>query len=77
MSFSGPEGPKNILGMAIIAMFMLALTWLSRYAIPKENVTIVTYMIGQLSGFATAVVGAHYTMKARNRGKGGGDDTID
>jgi apolipoprotein N-acyltransferase len=57
---------RGVLGAALVLGFMAALTLLFWVAIPKQNEQLVTYMLGQLSGFVGAVVAFHYTMNALN-----------
>lgn len=54
----------NVIGCALISGFLGALFALFIFPIPAENEQIVTYMIGQLSGFAGGIVAYHYTMSA-------------
>lgn len=54
----------NVIGVALISGFLGALFALFIIPIPKGNEQIVTYMIGQLSGFAGGIVAYHYTQKA-------------
>lgn len=54
----------NVIGCALISGFLGALFALFVIPIPKGNEQIVTYMIGQLSGFAGGIVAYHYTMTA-------------
>jgi hypothetical protein len=67
----GPEPPstssfRNRLGAGLVAGLMLALGALFFKEIPEKNESLITYMLGQLSGFAAAVVAYHYTMNATN-----------
>lgn len=57
---------RSVLGIVLVFGFMAALTLLFWIAIPKQNEQLITYMLGQLSGFVGAVVGYHYTMNALN-----------
>lgn len=54
----------NVIGCALISGFLGALFALFIIPIPAGNEQIVTYMIGQLSGFAGGIVAYHYTMTA-------------
>lgn len=54
----------NAIGCALISGFLGALFALFIVPIPTGNEQIVTYMIGQLSGFAGGIVAYHYTMSA-------------
>ena len=54
----------NVIGAALISGFLGALAALFVIPIPKGNEQIVTYMIGQLSGFAGGIVAYHYASKA-------------
>jgi hypothetical protein len=58
---------KDVIGIFLILTFtgaMVVLTWKS---IPKENEQLLTYMLGQLSGFVAAIVGYHYVKDALNK----------
>jgi len=57
----------NVIGAALISGFLGALFALFVVPIPTGNEQIVTYMIGQLSGFAGGIVAYHYTMTAGAR----------
>lgn len=57
----------NVIGCALISGFIGALFALFVVPIPKGNEQIVTYMIGQLSGFAGGIVAYHYTLTAGAR----------
>lgn len=57
----------NVIGGALISGFIGALFALFVVPIPKGNEQIVTYMIGQLSGFAGGIVAYHYTLTAGAR----------
>lgn len=57
----------NVLGAAAIAGFFGALFALFIVPIPTENRDLVTYMIGQLSGFAGGVFAHHYASKSGDR----------
>lgn len=54
----------NVIGLSLISSFVGALFALFWFPIPPGNEQVVTYMIGQLSGFAGGVVAYHYTMSA-------------
>lgn len=47
---------RGFLALALLACFMVALFWLMRWVVPEANRDLVTYMLGQLSGFAAAGV---------------------
>jgi hypothetical protein len=52
---------RDAIGVVLIAGFLLAIGVLVWQAIPQGNEQLVTYMLGQLSGFAAAVVAFHYS----------------
>lgn len=54
----------NVIGAGLVSGFIGALFALFVIPIPEANEQIVTYMIGQLSGFAGGIVAYHYTQKA-------------
>lgn len=55
---------RDILGAVLVAAFITSLNILFWKAIPKENEQLIVYMLGQLSGFVSAVVALHYVTKA-------------
>lgn len=57
----------NVIGCALISGFLGALFALFIVPIPAGNEQIVTYMIGQLSGFAGGIVAYHYTLTAGSK----------
>lgn len=57
---------REVLGAVLVAGFIAALSLLFWVTIPKPNEQLITYMLGQLSGFVSAVVAYHYTMNALN-----------
>lgn len=54
----------NVIGCALIFGFLGALATLFIIPIPTANEQLLTYMIGQLSGFAGGIIAYHYTSKA-------------
>ena len=50
---------RGALAFALVGAFMVALSWLIRYEIPPTNEQLVTFMLGQLSGFTAAAI-AYY-----------------
>jgi hypothetical protein len=67
MSIRPPDMMRGVLAVLLVGAFMTALSWLFRNAIPTANEQLVTFMLGQLSGFAGAAV-AYYlgTSKSSN-----------
>lgn len=57
---------RDRLGGLLVGGFIGALLILFWVPIPETNEQLITYMIGQLSGFAGGVVAYHYTMNALN-----------
>jgi hypothetical protein len=55
---------RNIIGGSILGSFIGAMVALFLVPIPGVNETLITYMLGQLSGFAGAVVAFHYSTTA-------------
>lgn len=55
---------RDALGVSLISGFLGALTMLFWKEIPPKNEQLIVYMLGQLSGFAAAIVGFHYTRAA-------------
>jgi hypothetical protein len=54
----------NVIGAALITGFLGALAALFVVPIPEANRDLVTYMLGQLSGFAGGIIAYHYASKA-------------
>ncbi len=57
----------HVIGGALIAGFLGALAALFVVPIPEANRDLVTYMLGQLSGFAGGIIAYHYASKAGDR----------
>lgn len=55
----------NVLGAALIVGFIGAVVALFIVPIKGANKELLSYMLGQLSGFAGGIVAYHYTMNAR------------
>lgn len=51
---------RTYIGAAVVAAFIIAGGLLFAFAIPKTNEQLLTYMLGQLSGLATAIVSFHF-----------------
>lgn len=54
----------NVIGCSVVFGFLGALFALFVIPIPPQNEQVITYMIGQLSGFAGGILAYHYTSKA-------------
>lgn len=57
----------NVIGGSLIAGFLGAMAALFVVPIPEANRDLVTYMLGQLSGFAGGIIAYHYASKAGER----------
>jgi len=55
---------RDAIGIAMIAAFISMLFMLVYKSIPSSNEQLIVYMLGQLSGFVSAVVALHYVQKA-------------
>jgi len=55
---------RDVLGAVLVLAFVGVIGGLFWKLIPKENEQLLTYMLGQLSGFVSAVVALHYVTKA-------------
>lgn len=55
---------RDTLGAVLVAAFVSVIFALFWWAIPKSNEQLFVYMLGQLSGFVSAVVALHYVQKA-------------
>ena len=58
---------RDVLGAVLVAAFIAVIGGLFWRVIPKENEQLIVYMLGQLSGFVSAVVALHYVTKAGER----------
>lgn len=61
---------RNLLAFLLVGAFISVLPVLTFKAIPDANKDIITYMIGQLSGMATTVLGFYFINKV-------GQDALD
>jgi hypothetical protein len=55
---------RDALGLLLVGAFIVATGWLLHRGIPEQNKELVSYMLGQLSGFVAGVVAYHYITKA-------------
>lgn len=55
---------RDTLGAVLVASFVFVIGALFWWEIPKSNEQLFVYMLGQLSGFVSAVVALHYVQKA-------------
>lgn len=55
---------RDVLGGVLVGSFITVLGALLWKDIPKQNEQLIVYMLGQLSGFVSAVVALHYVQKA-------------
>ena len=55
---------RDLIGIFLITAFVGAMVALLWKAIPPENEQLLSYMLGQLSGFVAGVVGFWYISKA-------------
>lgn len=61
-----PDRFKNTLAACIIIAFVGTLPFLIFKTIPTENEQLITYIIGQISGMATTVLGAYFVNNMTN-----------
>lgn len=64
------EFMRNVLAFLLVGAFVSVLPVLTFKIIPDANKDIVTYMVGQLSGMATTVLGFYFISKV-------GQDALD
>lgn len=57
------ERMRNLLAFMLVGSFISVLPVLTFRAIPAESKEIFTYMVGQLSGMATTVLGFYFVSK--------------
>lgn len=55
---------RDAIGLFLVIAFIGAIIALLWKAIPESNEQLLSYMLGQLSGFVAGVVGYHYITKA-------------
>jgi len=55
---------RDSIGVILIFAFVTALGLMFWKAVPADNKDLITYMLGQLSGFVGGVIAAHYTINA-------------
>lgn len=60
---------RDVIGIFLVLAFIGAMVALLWKAIPQDNEQLLSYMLGQLSGFVAGVVAYHYV-------KGSNDDAI-
>lgn len=58
---------RDVIGCAMIGAFIGALFAMFWKAIPEGNSDVITYMIGQLSGFAATIVAYHYATNVQSQ----------
>ena len=60
---------RDMLGGFIVAGFIGAMGALFIVPVPEKNHDLIVFMLGQLSGFAGAVIGYHYHTNASSARK--------
>lgn len=60
---------RNVVGGIVVGSFVGALIALFILPIPKDNEQLITYMLGQLSGFVGGVIAYHYASTATSEQK--------
>lgn len=58
---------RDAIGASLIGGFVAALFVLFWKAVPPQNEQLITYMLGQLSGFAAGIVAYHYATNAQSQ----------
>lgn len=64
------------LAFVLTSAFIGAIVMLSWREIPKTNEQLLTYMLGQLSGFVAAAVGVYFARRAETPPAGTTEDPI-
>ena len=64
------EFMRNLLAFLLVGAFISVFPVLTFFIIPEVNKDIITYMVGQLSGMATTVLGFYFINKV-------GQDALD
>lgn len=57
---------RDVIGVALISGFLLAIFVLFGRPIPQSNEQLIVYMLGQLSGFVAGVVSYHYVLSKQS-----------
>lgn len=58
---------RDTIGAVLVGGFLASLGLLFFIAIPQANEQLITYMLGQLSGFAASIVAFHYASNAQSQ----------
>ena len=66
----------GFLAGALVAAFIGAIVMLSWREIPKSNEQLLTYMLGQLSGFVAAAVGVYFARRPESPPSGTNEDPL-
>lgn len=66
----------GVLAGALVSAFIGAIIMLSWRDIPKSNEQLLTYMLGQLSGFVAAAVGVYFSRRAESPPSGTDEDPV-
>lgn len=64
------------LAFLLTAAFIGSIIMLSWREIPKSNEQLLTYMLGQLSGFVAAAVGVYFARRPETSPSGSADDPL-
>lgn len=64
------------LAFVLTSAFIGAIVMLSWREIPKTNEQLLTYMLGQLSGFVAAAVGVYFARRAETPPTGTAEDPV-
>jgi glycerol uptake facilitator-like aquaporin len=64
------------LAFVLVAAFIGSIVMLSWREIPKSNEQLLTYMLGQLSGFVAAAVGVYFARRPESSPTGTVDDPL-
>jgi hypothetical protein len=64
----------GVLAGTLTLAFIGSIVMLSWREIPKSNEQLLTYMLGQLSGFVAAAVGVYFSRRAEDKPAGTHDD---
>lgn len=65
-----------IIAFALIAAFIGAIVMLSWRSFPASNEQLLTYMIGQLSGFVAMALGVYFSRRAESPPSGTSEDPV-
>jgi H+/Cl- antiporter ClcA len=71
-----PDLIAALLAMVLVGAFIGAIVMLSWRSFPESNEQLLTYMLGQLSGFVAGAVGVYFSRRADSPPSGTSEDPL-